>query len=58
MDIRRSFISTRKTRDTSSTIPDDDEEEYYMWRIRDLERKIRDTRKKIAKIKNIRGLSP
>ncbi|AHL30166.1 uncharacterized protein Eint_110375 [Encephalitozoon intestinalis ATCC 50506] len=54
MNVRESFISTRKTNvSREDSEKDCYEEEYYKWRIRDLKRKIRDIRKEIIRAKNI-----
>lgn len=56
MNIRKSFISTRKPKDIHDESIHDDEEEYYKWRIRQLNRNIRDIKNAILKIRNINGL--
>lgn len=57
MNLKESFVNTRKIKELKKTIGSENtEEEYYKWKIRDLERRIRDTRREITKIKNIKGL--
>lgn len=56
MGVRESFINARSPSTcTQDPKQSSSEEEYYKWRVRDLKRRIRDVRKKIAKLKNIMG---
>ncbi|KAH9410577.1 hypothetical protein HK407_12g17080 [Ordospora pajunii] len=57
MDIRQSFINSRKTPTAQSETPDESlEEEYYKWKIRCLKRRLRDIRKEMQRIANIHAL--
>lgn len=56
MNVERSFIETRRQKGIGACVDSNEEEEYYKWRIRSLERKIRDVKAEITRISNIKGI--